>query len=202
MSEPGHAADYSAISARPLLIATTSRSTTRERKLTTGPSRHISVRMVSPGNTGAENRAGDRGQLRRVVAAEALEQRVAGDAVGREPVQDRAREARGLRHRRVGVQRIGVGAEPVDQRHLRPGRQVADEIGRALRDRMRRRLLARRAAEAAVGAAERRVSDRRDARAGRLVVDGALGIEHRALALALVDDLGDAGLADHGAARA
>ena len=51
-----HATDYSAISARPLLIATTSRSTTRARKLTTVPSRHISVRMVSPGNTGAEKR--------------------------------------------------------------------------------------------------------------------------------------------------
>ena len=43
-------------SARPLLIAITSRSTTRARKLTTSPSRHISVRMVSPGNTGAEKR--------------------------------------------------------------------------------------------------------------------------------------------------
>ena len=38
-----------AISARPLLSATTSRSTTRARKLTTAPSRHISVRIVSPG---------------------------------------------------------------------------------------------------------------------------------------------------------
>src|ERR1700722_9060362 len=44
------------ISARPLLTATTSRSTTRVRKLTTGPSRHISVRRVSPGKTGAEKR--------------------------------------------------------------------------------------------------------------------------------------------------
>src|SRR6202034_26829 len=43
--------------ARPLLTAITSRSTTRERKLTTSPSRHISVRKVSPGKTGAENRA-------------------------------------------------------------------------------------------------------------------------------------------------
>ena len=36
-------------SARPLLIATASRSTTRARKLTISPSRQISVRMVSPG---------------------------------------------------------------------------------------------------------------------------------------------------------
>ncbi len=64
-----HAADYSAISARPLLIATTSRSTTRARKLTTSPSRHISVRMVSPGNTGAENRPAIAVSSRRIVAA-------------------------------------------------------------------------------------------------------------------------------------
>src|SRR5258708_10212065 len=43
-------------SARPLLTAMTSRSTTLARKLTTAPSRHISVRSVSPGNTGAEKR--------------------------------------------------------------------------------------------------------------------------------------------------
>ena len=43
-------------SARPLFITTTLRSGTDARKLTTSPSRHISVRMVSPGNTGDENR--------------------------------------------------------------------------------------------------------------------------------------------------
>src|SRR5262249_25676538 len=43
-------------SARPLFMATTLRYGTSARKLTTAPSRHISVRMVSPGNTGAENR--------------------------------------------------------------------------------------------------------------------------------------------------
>src|SRR5690349_19131018 len=48
--------NHSRSSARPLLTAITSRSTTRERKLTIAPSRHISVRSVSPGNTGAENR--------------------------------------------------------------------------------------------------------------------------------------------------
>src|ERR1019366_8343530 len=46
--------------ARPWSIAITSRSTTRARKLTTprslSLSRQNSVRMVSPGNTGAENR--------------------------------------------------------------------------------------------------------------------------------------------------
>src|SRR3954453_13623345 len=48
--------DAALISARPLLSATTSRSTTRTRKLTTPSSFQIWVRIVSPGNTGAENR--------------------------------------------------------------------------------------------------------------------------------------------------
>ena len=43
-------------SARPLLMAMTSRSTARARKLTIWASRHISVRMVSPGKTGTEKR--------------------------------------------------------------------------------------------------------------------------------------------------
>ena len=45
-----------ATSALPLFNTTTSRSIARERNETTSPSRHISVRIVSPGNTGAENR--------------------------------------------------------------------------------------------------------------------------------------------------
>src|SRR3974390_3387583 len=49
-------AHASVTSARPWLIATTSRSTSRARKLITLPSRQNSLRMVSPGNTGAENR--------------------------------------------------------------------------------------------------------------------------------------------------
>jgi hypothetical protein len=44
------------ISARTLFIATMLRSGTSARKLTTLPSRQNSVRIVSPGNTGAEKR--------------------------------------------------------------------------------------------------------------------------------------------------
>src|SRR5665213_2790917 len=43
-------------SARPLSITTASRSTAHARNLTTPASRQNSVRMVSPGNAGAENR--------------------------------------------------------------------------------------------------------------------------------------------------
>ena len=89
-----------------MLIAITSRSTTRARKLATLPSRQISVRMVSPGKTGAEKRPAMRGQPRRIVAAERLQQRVAGDAEGGKPMQDRPRKARRLGEVGLGVQRI------------------------------------------------------------------------------------------------
>src|SRR5271169_6314325 len=49
-------AHRSVTSARPWSIAIASRSLSRARKLTTPPSRQNSVRMVSPGNTGAEKR--------------------------------------------------------------------------------------------------------------------------------------------------
>jgi hypothetical protein len=48
--------DHARTSARPLFMTTALRSFASARKLTTAPSRQISVRMVSPGNTGAENR--------------------------------------------------------------------------------------------------------------------------------------------------
>ncbi len=48
---------HSPTTAVPWSSTTTLRSTTRERKTAVMPSRHISVRMVSPGNTGAENLA-------------------------------------------------------------------------------------------------------------------------------------------------
>ena len=70
-----------------------------------------------------------RGQARRIVAADAFEDGMAGDAEGGEPVQDRARKARRLGEFRLGMQRIDVAGEPVDQRHFRPRRQIADRSG-------------------------------------------------------------------------
>ncbi len=64
---------------------------------------------------------------------------------------------------------------------------------------MRRRRLARRAAEAAVGAAERGLRDGRDRCAGRLVRHLALAEDQRAFAGAFVDHLDDAQPSDHGA---
>ena len=120
-------------SARPLLMAMTSRSTTRARKLTTSPSRHISVRSVSPGNTGAEKRQANDDELRRIVAAKGFQHRVAGNAEIAEPVHDRPRIAGLLGEGRLGMQRIAVAAQPIDQRRFRPRREIADRVGRARR---------------------------------------------------------------------
>ena len=113
-------------------MAMTSRSTTRERKLTTAPSRHISVRMVSPGKDRRGEAAGERRELFRIVAAHGFQHRVAGDAEGAEAVQDRALEAGRLREGGLGMQRIVVAAQPIDQRHFRARAEIADRIGRAL----------------------------------------------------------------------
>ena len=72
------------------------------------------------------------GEAARIVIANALQQRMADHAEGAEPVQDRPRKARGLGHVEIGVQRIEIGGEPIDQRHLRPRAEIADQIGRAL----------------------------------------------------------------------
>src|SRR6185369_4890692 len=51
------------------------------------------------------------GHARGVVAARALEQRVADDTEGAEAVQDRPGKARRLRYVEIGVQRIEIGGE-------------------------------------------------------------------------------------------
>ena len=90
-----------------------------------------------------------------------------------EPVQDRPVEARGLRRRGLGVQRIIITAQAIDQRHFRARAEIADRIGSARWDRMRRRRLPRRAAETAIAAAEDCLRHGADQRAGRLVRDRA-----------------------------
>jgi hypothetical protein len=56
---------------------------------------------------------------------------MADDAEGRKPVQNGAWEARPLRHRGIDMQRVGVAAQPVDQRGLRPRRQIAPDRDQA-----------------------------------------------------------------------
>ena len=63
---------------------------------------------VSPGMTGFEKRASMLLKRGDVGAAQLVQQRPAGEAVGAEAVQDRPVEARELGERRVGVQRVAV----------------------------------------------------------------------------------------------
>src|SRR5450631_2421155 len=126
---------------------------------------------------------------------------MAGDPESREAMQDRAREAGGLGEFRIDMQRIRIARQPVDQRHFRPGRKIANAVRSALRQRMRRRGFALWSAEAAVAAAERSLRQGSERTAARLVADLALGINQRALACALVHHVQNAGAPDHRALR-
>src|SRR5229473_3048756 len=57
---------------------------------------------------------------RRIVAAERAQQRMAGDAEGAEPMQDRARESGHRGDLGIGVQRVVVAAEAVDEGGYNP----------------------------------------------------------------------------------
>ena len=145
---------------------------------------------------------GHRGQPGRIIAAYRLEQRVAGDPEGRKAMQHRAREAGGLGEFRIGMQRVGVAGQPVDQRHFRPGRQSRRcRPARARAAHAAAALSRSGAAEAAVAAAERGLLQGCEQAAARLVADLALRINQRALAFALVDHVENAGAPDHRALR-
>src|SRR5580692_1450986 len=112
---------------------------------------------------------------------------------------DRPRITRLLCDRRIRMQRIEVAAQPVDQRRFRTCPEIAGHIGSARRQRMWRRRLAWRAAEAAVATGECGVRYGCNWRPGVFVADLALRENQGSLARALVDDLDDLLLADDGA---
>ena len=94
------------------------------------PSTHIETVSSSPGITGFEKRPSIERKRFGVAAAQRVQQRAAGEAVGAEPVQDRALEAAELREGGIGVERVAVAREPVEQR-LVDARRVASARGRA-----------------------------------------------------------------------
>ena len=87
------------------------------------PSTHIFTVSASPGKTGDEKRPSIEREPGRVAAAQRVQQRPAGEAVGAQPVQDRPVEAAHRGERRVGVQRVAVARQPVEQRLVRAGRR-------------------------------------------------------------------------------
>ena len=113
----GGALAHALISARPLLIATTLRSGTERAEahdIAVAPDFGADgfARKHRRGKPPAHG-----GDAAGIVVADAFQQRMADHAEGAEPVQDRPREARGLGHLEIDVQRIEVGGQPIDQRH-------------------------------------------------------------------------------------
>ena len=98
--------------ASPLSIATSPRSTVRQRNATSEPFCHISVRTVSPGKMGLRESRLDARELFGLIARQRAEDGVGGDAEARHAVQDRPRETRDLGALRVDMQRIGVAGQP------------------------------------------------------------------------------------------
>jgi hypothetical protein len=102
----------------------------------------------------------------------------------------------------IGVQRIAVAAEAIDQRLVRPRRDVDDLVGRAARHLVRLGLAFGRSAKAAVAAREARGHQGRELLA-LLVLQHGLVADHRALVLALVEDVEHGGIGrDVGASAA
>ena len=184
-------------------MTTTSRAETRTRKRAPLSARQLSTVSVSPGIHRRHEARMQRREARRVVPGPAAHHREARRAVAREAVQDRAREARGARERGIGVERIRIGEQPVDERHVGRRRHVVDRVGLAVghaRQGLGRRVggLAGRAV-AAFRAAHGDVLDRRVRLAARVIADRALGRDHDALARTLVDDARHARAPDDGA---
>ncbi len=98
-----------------------------------GATCHMSVVIVSPGNTTPEKRTSNALSFARVVAAVRLQHRAAGVSVGAEAVEDRAVEAAHRGELRVGVQRVHVARESVDERLLRQRLHADRLVGRAVR---------------------------------------------------------------------
>ena len=157
------------------------------RKLTTSPSRHISVRMVSPG-TPAPRTARRSLEPRRVVAAHVLRSAWPATPKVASPCRIGRGKARRLGDRRIGVQRVQVGVPAVEQRHLRPRRQVADQVrARAPGSDDGSGAFRAAAPEAAVAAAEGGLRDRAWRSPVALSSMTRSRIDQRALARALVD---------------
>ena len=118
------------------------------------------------------------------------------DAPGAESVQDRPFEAGGARSRRIGVQRIAIATQPIEQGLLRQRRNIDDGIGlsgRHRNGRRRRRIAGNlRRREAAVAAREGGVRHRRQQRVAVGVVQGLVVGDRCAAAKPFVDDPHDA----------
>ena len=116
-------------------MTTLSRSFTLQRKtIFSSLSFHISVTSVSPGNTLSAKRTLMLLKRRGSLFAERLDDVARGEAERAEPVEDRLVEAEGLGEGRVGVERVPVAGEAVEERLARRSIfSLDDRVGRAVR---------------------------------------------------------------------
>ena len=91
------------------------------------------TRSVSPGKTTPANFAAKPPTEPGVATEQGVGELAQHDAVGAQAVQDRRREAGRLGERRVGVQRVAVAAQAVEQRLLRGDRVRHVGVGRPVR---------------------------------------------------------------------
>ena len=128
-------------------MTVTSRSGTRQRNETTVPSRHISVRTVSPGEDGRGEADVEADQTLRLIVAELPEDGVTRHAVSAKPVQDRAVKASLAGERRIAVQQIAISVEPIKERRLGHARQIDDRVRAVVRHGVGRSERSRRSAK-------------------------------------------------------
>jgi hypothetical protein len=137
------------------------------------------VRLTGEGHAG-EARLVAR-HLAGVAVERVIDDGLEGDAVGAQAVDDGLVEARHLGEVRVGVQRVLVAREPIQEGLLRQGRGLDRAVGRAIR-RLVARLGAGVAAEATLTANEQREAVGEQVLAG-FVLRGRLQDHERRLAL-------------------
>ena len=66
----------------------------------------------------------------RIITAKGFQHGVRSDAETAEPVHDRPRIAGKLRHGRLGMNRIEIAAQAIDQGRFRPRAQIAGRVAR------------------------------------------------------------------------
>ena len=182
---------------RPLSTTTVSPGRRVWNTASPSPVRQIEIVSSSPGNTGEVNRASIDLKRAGSLSHSALSNASTGESVGAQTVEDRPVEAGGRGERRIGVQRVAVTRQPVDERLIDSGLVLHDVIGLALGRRRARTGRPAVATPATLAADERGRAGGEERLAGGGIDRLGLGRDHRAGTLVV-----DAGHRRHRADRA
>src|SRR5947209_9417252 len=132
-------------------------------------------------------------ERRWIVICIRLQDTPTGDPVGAHAVQDRPWKPGAPGEFGIGVQWIAVTAQAINQGLIRTGRNVDGLVGGAGRDFVRLGLTCRGSTETSVATREPRRNKRRE-RFAIFVLQHGLVPDHRALLLALVENVDNAGV--------